>query len=67
MSILPISKSKLRCSLERDFLTAAQKGKKDKVTELLEMVNVNIKDSRGHTALIRASAYDHTEVVRLLQ
>jgi ankyrin repeat protein len=61
-----VSQSKSRHELERDFLKAATNGYKNKVKELLEMVNVNIHILYGETALIRASSRGRTEIVKLL-
>ena len=61
-----VSKSQPRYKFEQEFFQAVKDGKKDKVKKLLEMVNVNAKDSRGYTALIEASLYDRKDIVKLL-
>ena len=67
MSILTISESKPLDEFEQEFFTAAESGDKDKVMELLEIVDVNIKDDdAGRTALMNASMENKTKVVRLL-
>jgi len=68
-----VSKSQPRDKLEQDFLRAVKDGKKDEVKELLEMVNVNIQNDDGWTALMWASSFkrylrstDRKEIVELL-
>ena len=61
-----VSKSQSRDDFEQAFFTAVEEGKKDKVTELLEMVNPNIQDVEKWTALMIASYRGHIKVVELL-
>ena len=62
-----VSKSKPLDEFEQEFFIAARSSDKDKVMELLEIVDVNIKDDdAGRTALMNASMENKTKVVRLL-
>jgi ankyrin repeat protein len=60
-----VSQSKSRHELERDFFTAVRRGKKNKVKELLEMVNVN-SEKDGITALTMVTEEGQTDIVELL-
>ena len=52
--------------LKNSFFQAARQGDRDKVRELLEMIDVDSTNYTGWTALMMASVFSNTEVVRLL-
>ena len=53
--------------LINSFFNAAKEGDKDKVRELLEMIDVDSRDNQGMTALMWASIWGHKQVVELLK